>query len=128
MTGRPVLAVLVAMLFAGAVAAAAPRAAERGDLRAVERGRYLVHNVGMCVGCHGSSLNGATLDFLAPDLPAAHTAPRIAGLPHLSVAQSVTFLTTGKLPNGSSARPPMPQYRLNHDDATAVALYLKTLR
>ena len=111
-----------------AAAVAPPRAAvAAGDEAVLERGRYLVQQVGVCVNCHGSGLKGAKLEFLAAGLPAAHFAPRIAGLPHLSAAQAVTFLQVGLLPNGARSRPPMPQYRLHHDDAVAIVAYLKQL-
>jgi hypothetical protein len=38
-----------------------------------------------------------------------------------------TFLQTAKNPRGGKAGPPMPAYRLNADDADAVAAYLKSL-
>jgi mono/diheme cytochrome c family protein len=127
---RAYLVVLLGSLVALAAAAVAPSraAVAAGDEAALERGRYLVQQVGMCVNCHGSGLKGAKLDFLAADLPAAHFAPRIAGLPHLTASQAVTYLQVGLLPNGTRSRPPMPQYRLHHDDAVAVVTYLKQLR
>ncbi|MDB5042967.1 MAG: hypothetical protein JWN27_3693 [Candidatus Eremiobacteraeota bacterium] len=127
---RAYLVVLLGSLVALAAAAVAPprAAVAAGDEAALERGRYLVQQVGMCINCHGSGLKGAKLDFLAADLPAAHFAPRIAGLPHLTAAQAVTYMQTGLLPNATRSRPPMPQYRLHHDDAVAVVTYLKQLR
>jgi cytochrome c553 len=128
---RAYLVVLLASLVALVAAAVAPpraAVAAGGDEAVLERGRYLVQQVGMCLNCHGSGLKGAKLDFLAAGLPAAHFAPRIAGLPHLSAAQAVTYLQVGLLPNGTQSRPPMPQYRLHHDDAVAVVAYLKQLR
>ena len=128
MAVRPLFWALIATVTSAHLAVAQPVGARGTGEATLERGRYLVQNVGMCVDCHGSRLRGAKLDFLAPGLPAAHEAPSIAGLPRLSTAQSVTFLTTGKLPNGATARPPMPQYRLRRDDAIAVTAYLKSLR
>jgi mono/diheme cytochrome c family protein len=126
---RTWLAFMLGSLIAVAVVAnAPPRAAAQGDAGEIERGRYIVQRVGMCVNCHGAGLRGSKLDFLAPGLPVARTAPRIAGLPQLSFAQGVTFIESGLLPNGKTARPPMPQYRMHHDDAAAVVAYLKSLR
>jgi cytochrome c553 len=122
------LVALVAAAVAPPRAAAAGAGAGAGDEAVVERGRYLVEQVGVCVACHGAGLKGAKIEFLAAGLPVAHFAPRIAGLPHLSAPQAVTFLQIGLLPNGKPARPPMPQYRLHHDDAVAVVAYLKQLR
>jgi mono/diheme cytochrome c family protein len=105
----------------------------------IERGRYLVESVGMCADCHAPRtekgeldrsrwLLGSALGFqpTAP-MPWAPAAPPIAGLPSVSDAQGVVFLTTGKRPDGSAPRPPMPEYRLNKMDATAVIAYLKSL-
>jgi mono/diheme cytochrome c family protein len=94
----------------------------------VVRGKYLVTSAGKCSDCHGEQLQGSTLDFLKPGMPVAYAAPKIAGLPQLSSPAAVTFLQTGKLPGGKQARPPMPQYRFNHDDAAAIVAYLKSLK
>jgi hypothetical protein len=40
-------------------------------------------------------------------------------------AQALTFLTTGKKPDGTTPRPPMPDYRFNDEDARAVLAYLR---
>jgi mono/diheme cytochrome c family protein len=107
----------------------------------VERGRYLVENVGMCSDCHtprgpkgelitDKSLRGAPIGFTpkAP-MPWGTYAPAIAGLPaNWTEAQTATFLQTGHRPDGSAPRPPMPAYRLSEDDARAVAAYLKSLK
>ena len=60
-------------------------------------------------------------------MPWAAAAPPIAGLPSMSEAQGVVFLTTGKRPDGTTPRPPMPPYRMNTTDASAVVAYLKSL-
>jgi hypothetical protein len=73
-------------------------------------------------------LQGAALDFLKPGLPVAYAAPKIAGLPRLSSTDATAFLQTGMLPGGKQSRPPMPQYRFNHDDAAAIVAYLKSLK
>ena len=39
----------------------------------------------------------------------------------------VKVLTTGVNPEGHKTIPPMPPFRLNKDDARAVAAYLKSL-
>jgi mono/diheme cytochrome c family protein len=106
----------------------------------VARGRYLVENVGLCADCHtprnergefiaGQSLMGAPLGF-APAFPMpawAPVAPPIAGLPTMTEAEAVRFMKDGVRPNGSRPLPPMPEFRLNEADATAVVAYLKTL-
>ncbi len=109
-----------------ALSVIAPRAAG-ADSAQVERGRYLVRQVGMCADCHGSALHGQTIDFLAPNLPVAHRSMPIAGLHYWSTQQAITFFVTGRTPAGTLARPPMPQYRYHADDAAAIVAYLKTL-
>lgn len=117
--------------------AAAAQAADR----AVARGRYLVEGIGMCGDCHtprgptgepvsDQALMGAPIGFKPlVDMPWAASAPRLAGLPEgYTAPQLVTFLTTGQTPGGKPPRPPMPPYRFNKADATAVTAYLKSLR
>ena len=104
------------------------------------RGRYLVQNIGLCADCHSprnergelipaQALMGAPIGF-APTVPMpawSPAAPPIAGLPTMTEAEAVKFLQTGLRPDGSRPRPPMPEFRLNNADATAVAIYLKSL-
>ena len=94
----------------------------------VSRGHYLTGGAGQCSDCHGPQLQGAPIAFLKPGLPVLYRSPRIAGLPQLSATDATRFLETGVLPNGRHARPPMPQYRFNHDDAAAIVAYLKSLK
>lgn len=104
------------------------------------RGKYLVESVAMCADCHTPRnqagapdqnrwLQGSVLDFQpAHAVPNwAGKAPGIAGLPKLGDAAVIKLLETGQMPDGQPSRPPMPQYRLSHDDAAAVADYLKSL-
>lgn len=128
-----------ALVCAGIALMMAPAAAaERGS---VARGRYLVEQVGMCADCHSArdakgmivketNLRGAPIGFKPlAEMPWADTAPSLAGLPSgWTKAQFVTFLGTGKRPDGSTARPPMPEYRLTKADAAAVADYLASLK
>lgn len=103
------------------------------------RGRYLVEHVGLCADCHTPRnekgqfvrqlwLKGAPLPFqpLVP-MPWAPAAPPIAGLPSMTQEQALVFLRTGKRPDGSVPRPPMPEFRFSDEDASAVAAYLKSL-
>ena len=100
----------------------------------IEHGRYIVHQVGMCIDCHsprdksgkfleGKHLTGSPLHF------APIVAPKIAGLPAGFTAEdTVHFLMTGQRPNGRPAPlPPMPPYRMNRADAEAVTAYLRSL-
>lgn len=60
-------------------------------------------------------------------MPWSPAAAPIAGLPSRTEAQGIVFLTTGKRPDGSMPRPPMPENGLNKADATSVIAYLKSL-
>lgn len=105
----------------------------------VARGEYLVNNIGGCNDCHtpmtpqgpdmAHALQGATLMF-APtiEIPWAPVAPSIAGLPAgYTEEQFIAFMQTGVKPDGSSPRPPMPAFRLNEEDARAMAAYIATV-
>jgi mono/diheme cytochrome c family protein len=106
----------------------------------VAQGKYIVEAVGMCGDCHtsysekgeplpGKTLQGAVLPFkpLVPMPVWAEEAPNIAGLPGWTDQQAVKFLMTGVAYNDLPARPPMPQYRMNRQDAEAVVAYLRSL-
>ncbi len=120
------------------VEAATQAAAQKARL---EHGRYLVHQLGLCIDCHSprdqkgafledKHLTGSPLPF-APTVPMPFVpvAPKIAGLPAGYTAADMThFLMTGERPNGRPAvLPPMPPYRLDRRDAEAVTAYLQSL-
>jgi mono/diheme cytochrome c family protein len=104
------------------------------------RGKYLVENVGLCGDCHTphnekgepikeQTLKGAVLPF-KPTVPMpvwADTAVNIAGLPGWGKDAAIKFLMTGIASNDLPARPPMPQYRFNQQDAEAIVAYLQSL-
>jgi len=106
----------------------------------IARGKYLVEGVSKCGDCHsphdekgepipGKEFKGATLVF-KPTIPMpvwADKAPNIAGLPGWTDEAAVKFLMTGIAYNDLPARPPMPPYRLNKEDAEAVVAFLKSL-
>jgi mono/diheme cytochrome c family protein len=120
---------------------ASGRADDKGEQ--VARGKYLAHDVAHCVNCHTPTtekgepnlarlLQGAPIPFepkkkggkwadMSPDL----TAGGLAG--KWSEDQMVTFLTTGKNPDGEGPTPPMPVFRLSKEDALAVAAYLRSV-
>jgi cytochrome c553 len=109
--------------------------------QSITRGKYIVERTSMCNDCHtphddkgqlimSQSLQGAPVGMqpIHP-MPWADTAPPIAGLPpHFTSEQMVTFLQTGKRPDGSVPRPPMPPYRFSSDDALAVTAYLRSMK
>lgn len=126
-----------ALAMLGACAQQAPAPLEGEAL--VARGEYLVNNIGGCNDCHtpmtptgpdmAHALQGATLMF-APtiEIPWAPVAPSIAGLPAgYSEEQFIAFMQTGVKPDGSHPRPPMPAFRLNEEDARAMAAYIATV-
>jgi mono/diheme cytochrome c family protein len=107
----------------------------------IARGEYLVKNIGQCADCHtpfndkgelvmDKWLQGTKLTF-TPTVPVpnwADTSVNIAGLPGWDEQQAVKFFMTGLAPGGAPARPPMPQYKMNKQDAEAVVAYLKSLK
>lgn len=98
------------------------------------QGEYLVTRVMFCGNCHtpwGENGPDDTRAFQGAPTglpsPLAEYAPAIAGIPgHLTEEQFVSLLVTGKRPDGSSPRDPMPRYRLSQGDALAVAAYIDT--
>ena len=125
---------MLASLFCLALPAAA-------GAQSVARGQYIVEHVGLCNDCHtprdekgelimSKSLQGFEIGFrpLHP-MPFAEYAPPIAGLPaHYTPEQMVTFLQTGKRPDGSLPRPPMPPYRMSREDAQSVMSFLRSMK
>jgi cytochrome c553 len=109
--------------------------------QSVARGKYLVEGTSLCNDCHtprddkgqlimSKSLQGAQIGSqpIHP-MPWAAVAPPIAGLPaNYTPAQMVTFLQTGKRPDGSMPMPPMPPYRFSRTDAEALTAYLHSLK
>ena len=107
----------------------------------VARGKYLVEDIGACTDCHTPMnekgepikeqwLKGSTLMF-KPTVPVPNWADKsanIAGLPGWSDEAAIKFFMTGIAYNGLPARPPMPQYRYNRQDAAAIVAYLKSLK
>ena len=106
----------------------------------IAHGKYLVENIGMCGDCHTPHnekgepikeqwLKGAVLPF-KPTVPMpvwADKSVNIAGLPGWEKDAAIKFFMTGVAYNGLPARPPMPQYRYNQQDAQAIVAYLQSL-
>jgi len=106
---------------------------------AVARGRYLVEDVAVCSQCHTPHISPSSLDrmkwlqgaplWLNPAMPAGNwplEAPRIAGIVPGTDEEMVRLLTTGIWRDGNRLRPPMPQFRMDREDAEAVVAYLKS--
>ena len=115
------------------------------DSSSVARGKYLVEEVGKCQDCHtprtetgeldkSKWLKGALLDFTPiHEVKGWHkTSPDITSGGKLFERWKeeglVKFMETGLNPKGNRADPPMPAYMMTHEDAQAVAAYLKTLQ
>ncbi len=106
----------------------------------VERGKYLVTRAGMCQDCHTPHnergeeikerwLQGSPLPFQpVVEMPWVGTSPPIAGLEGWTDQQAMTFLTTGVKKDGKPATPPMPPYRFNREDASAIIAYLRSVK
>ena len=74
-------------------------------------------------------LQGSPVAF-KPTVPMpvwADKTPNIAGLPGWKEQEAVKFLMTGVAYNDLPGRPPMPQYRFNQEDASAIVVYLRSL-
>src|SRR5262245_28442366 len=117
--------------------AAAPR---EGDPRLIERGRYLTHDVAMCVQCHSprdrhgaiireEEFRGAPNPFPPPleGVPWAIRSVNIRGLGGLPEEAVIRLLTTGIGRRGSPPDPPMPPFRMSRADAEAIVAYLRSL-
>ena len=107
----------------------------------IQRGQYLVERVGMCADCHTPKTDSGDYDraqWLMGDVvdlkpgsskPFALVAPMIAGLPNFTNdIQALKFFQTGTNELGKLALAPMPRFRLNDEDATAVVAYLRSLK
>ncbi len=104
----------------------------------VARGKYIVDDVAVCSQCHTPRdaqgnyqhdkwLEGAPV-WLEPASPESNwplRAPRLAGNPPGTDVEMVKLLTTGIWRNGTTLRPPMPQFQMSVEDAHAVVAYLK---
>lgn len=119
----------------------APHQAEKnGGAGDAARGKYLVESIAICGQCHTPRdsngnldrtrwLQGAALPWLPakPDTDWPLRAPRIGGTPPADDADMVKLLTTGIWTNGNRLRFPMPQFRMERNDAEAVVAYLKSV-
>ena len=126
---------LLAQNHAGAKSPKVPSSAQ------VARGEYIVKGIAGCGDCHtpldqkgepikDQWLQGSKL-FFGPLIPIpmwTDTAPKIAGLEGWDTENAIRLLMTGLGPSGQPPRPPMPQFKMNRQDAAAVIAYLKSLK
>jgi hypothetical protein len=114
----------------------------QGNSAKVARGENLANHTSMCDDCHtihdthgmpvkSKRFQGAKIVFRPiepmPSSAWADIAPPITGLTFLTDQEAVVFFTTGKMPNGTLARAPMPPYRFSKNNAEALTAYLKSL-
>jgi mono/diheme cytochrome c family protein len=134
-----------AALLASGLAMATPaspqaRKADPARGAAVERGRYIVEQVAMCVECHtprdadGHLLRervfkGAPVPVVAPfrGQTWALEAPNIAGMKGYTEETGIRLLSEGISRTGAPPRPPMPPFRMTREDASAVVAYLMSI-
>src|SRR5262249_18049198 len=120
-------------------------AAEGRPSAAVERGRYLVEHVALCVGCHtppdrqgvlvrDELLRGAPTPVAPPRPPGSEgrsywavRAPNITGFRGYSDEEAVRLLTEGIARSGQLPQPPMPRYHLHAEDAQAILAFLRSV-
>jgi mono/diheme cytochrome c family protein len=133
------IAAAEAMRGSAGTAADGPSTGEK--VEKIRRGEYLVNSVAHCVQCHtprnergellrSQLLQGAPMPATSPwpDQKWALRAPPLDGLPGgWSEQDVINFLMTGEDPTGRSPQPPMPPFRMNRQDAAAVAAYLRSL-
>ena len=110
----------------------------------IERGKYLVEEVGRCQECHTPKteagefdksrwMKGATLVGV-PSTPVAdwhQKSPDLTStsdaLDEMGPGRVLEVSANGENPRGGTAGPPMPAYMLKAEDADAIATYLKSL-
>ena len=118
----------------------APTPPDRAAGASIERGRYLTHDVAMCVQCHsprdekGKILEGR--EFLGAPMPIqspypsvqfAFNAPNLRELARSHGDSVIRLLRTGIDRNGKAADLPMPPFRMSAEDAESIVLYLRSL-
>jgi mono/diheme cytochrome c family protein len=104
----------------------------------VERGRYLVERVAVCVECHSGRdrldhivprerCMGGPIPFRGP-ASWADRAPCIAGLPGYSDGDALRLLTRGAIGrDGVVLRAPMPRFQMTEADARDVIAFLRSV-
>ncbi len=84
-------------------------------------GRYVSYT---CTGCHGDNFTGGPIPGAPPDWPPAQNITP-TGIQHFTEQDFVTAVRTGKRPNGTMIKPPMPWQNLaNMTDTELKALWM----
>jgi len=118
----------------------APTPPEKTAGASIERGRYLTHDVAMCVQCHsprdergrlleGREFLGAPMPIRSPyaSVQFAFSAPNLREMARSSPDSVVRLLQTGIDRNGKPPDLPMPPFRMTAEDAQSIVLYLRSL-
>lgn len=131
-------------LVAIACAVAAATLTVSGQEAKLERGKYLVEEIGRCQECHTPKtetgefdkarwMKGATL-VAVPSAPIADWHQKSPDLTSTGALWTrwgqegfSKFLQTARNPRGGKAGPPMPAYMVTAEDGDAIAAYLKSL-
>ena len=117
-----------------------PNLSAAAEKNKISHGKYLVERVAMCIDCHSPRnekgefikekwLAGSVIDFV-PTHPMpnwASKAPALAGLTGWNETDMIQLMETAMAPGNVPLNPPMPAYKMNKKDATAVVAYLKSL-
>jgi cytochrome c553 len=118
-------------LMARIYAVTPPRVAIRSDPASLERGRYLVERVAVCVECHGPDLGGKVVEanFAMGLLVAANITRGRGGLdPSYTDQDFVRVLTHGVRRDGRSVVfMPSSEYRFTEADLGAIIGYVKSV-
>ena len=130
----------VTLIALGVLCVSAPGLA--ADPSQLERGRYITHDVAMCVQCHTPrDASGALIEdeeFMGAPFPVAPpgfmpqgdwcvSTPRIAGLPGYTDDEAIEFFMNGARLGRHQPKWPMPPFHMNRTDAEAVVAYLRSL-
>jgi len=94
----------------------------------VEYGRYLA-TIGGCLGCHGKDLAGAA-EGEGPGMPSAANLTAAGEVGKWTEQDFFNALRTGKRPNGTALRAPMPwalSGQMTDDEMRAVWMYIKSV-
>jgi mono/diheme cytochrome c family protein len=93
-------------------------------------GAYLTGPAGQCSDCHRPGLTGGPNEIPGPPgAPWAKVVPSLRGLKMFKTnADAIAFLHTAILPGGMRAKGPMPGYHFSVPDATAIVVYLRSLK
>lgn len=92
----------------------------------IEYGKYVAST---CTGCHGFSLKGGPIQGAPPEWPPAQNISK-SGINHYTEANFIQTIRTGKRPDGSEMKFPMPWKslgQLTDTELKALWMYLQTI-